>query len=101
MRTTGAIEVDGEAYVNLRKGKIIPGYEFSAKIDWEATAEKLGESAIKGKIEIPYIADENADEDPEVLVRAPSEEGGEEIRLVKCHPDTSHPHPPLTKECRC
>ncbi|OMO68922.1 Activator of Hsp90 ATPase 1-like protein [Corchorus olitorius] len=64
-------KVDGEAYVNVRKGKIIPGYEVSVNLSWEGEA-KDGEGKtllkVEGNVEIPYIADENADEDPEVKV---------------------------------
>ncbi|XP_062112178.1 uncharacterized protein LOC133823422 [Humulus lupulus] len=62
-------KVDGEAYVNIRKGKIIPGYEISVSIPWEGEAKDVdGKSLLKveGVVEIPYIADENADEDPEL-----------------------------------
>ncbi|GMH28372.1 hypothetical protein Nepgr_030215 [Nepenthes gracilis] len=63
--------VDGEAYVNVRKGKIIPGYELSVSISWEGEAkDDNGQSLIRvdGSVEIPYISDENADEDPELKV---------------------------------
>ncbi|EFJ19683.1 hypothetical protein SELMODRAFT_177496 [Selaginella moellendorffii] len=63
--------VKGEAYVNIRKGKIIPGYEISAVMNWEGEAKDgSGNSlaTVQGKVELPYIADENADEDPEVKV---------------------------------
>ncbi|XP_030453030.1 uncharacterized protein LOC115674694 [Syzygium oleosum] len=69
---TGKVEkVEGEAYVNIRKGKIIPGYEISVALRWEGEArDSDGKSLLKvdGTVEIPYIADENADEDPEVRV---------------------------------
>ncbi|KAI6696659.1 hypothetical protein NL676_016778 [Syzygium grande] len=69
---TGKVEkVEGEAYVNIRKGKIIPGYEISVVLPWEGEArDSDGKSLLKvdGTVEIPYIADENADEDPEVRV---------------------------------
>ncbi|KAK4755237.1 hypothetical protein SAY87_008994 [Trapa incisa] len=64
-------KVEGEAYVNIRKGKIIPGYEISVSISWEGDAKDSdGKSLLKveGSVEIPYISDENADEDPELKV---------------------------------
>ncbi|XP_050227172.1 uncharacterized protein LOC126676892 [Mercurialis annua] len=65
-------KLDGEAYVNVRKGKIIPGYELSVSLSWEGEAKDSadGKSLLKveGSVEIPYIADENADEDPEIRV---------------------------------
>ncbi|CAK9148442.1 unnamed protein product [Ilex paraguariensis] len=69
-------KVDGEAYVNIRKGKIIPGYEISVSISWEGEATDVeGKSLLKadGNVEIPYIADENADEDPEIRVTVKDE----------------------------
>ncbi|EEF32023.1 activator of 90 kDa heat shock protein ATPase homolog 1 [Ricinus communis] len=64
-------KVEGEAYVNVRKGKIIPGYELSVSLSWEGEAKDSdGKSLLKaeGSVEIPYISDENADEDPEIRV---------------------------------
>ncbi|XP_057450575.1 uncharacterized protein LOC130742487 [Lotus japonicus] len=71
IRTTSLRTLDGEAYVNIRKGKIIPGYEISVTVSWEGEAKDSdGKSLLKvtGGVEIPYISDENADEDPEVRV---------------------------------
>ncbi|XP_039013431.1 activator of 90 kDa heat shock protein ATPase homolog [Hibiscus syriacus] len=76
IRTKNVDKVDGEAYVNIRKGKIIPGYEISLSLSWEGEA-KDGEGktllTAEGNVEIPYIADENADEDPEVRVTVKEE----------------------------
>ncbi|KAF8403929.1 hypothetical protein HHK36_012036 [Tetracentron sinense] len=71
IKTTKVDKVEGEAYVNVRKGKIIPGYEVSLSLSWEGEAKDSdGKSLLKvdGTVEFPYIADENADEDPEVKV---------------------------------
>ncbi|KAK9290392.1 hypothetical protein L1049_008561 [Liquidambar formosana] len=71
VKTKKVDKVDGEAYVNVRKGKVIPGYEISVSISWEGEAKDAeGKSLLKveGSVEIPYIADENADEDPELRV---------------------------------
>ncbi|KAJ6824423.1 activator of 90 kDa heat shock protein ATPase-like protein [Iris pallida] len=75
---TGALEkLDGEAYVNVRKGKIIPGYELSLSLSFHA--EVLSDSSppleLSGSVEVPYIADENADEDPEVRVTVRDDDG--------------------------
>lgn len=69
-------KLDGEAYVNVRKGKIIPGYELNVSISWEGEAKDSdGVSLLKveGLLDIPYISDENADEDPEVRVSVKDE----------------------------
>ncbi|PIA53355.1 hypothetical protein AQUCO_00900138v1 [Aquilegia coerulea] len=71
IKTKTVDKVDGEAYVNVRKGKIIPGYEISVNVSWEGEAKDAeGNSLLKveGNVEFPYIADENADEDPEVKI---------------------------------
>lgn len=74
---TGKVnKVDGEAYVNIRKGKIIPGYEISLSLSWHGEAKDgEGNSLLKveGTVDVPYIADENADEDPEVRVSVKDE----------------------------
>lgn len=76
IKTKKVDKVDGEAYVNIRKGKIIPGYELSVSITWEGEAkDDQGKSLLKvdGTVEIPYIADENADEDPDLRVTVKDE----------------------------
>ncbi|XP_009146651.2 activator of 90 kDa heat shock protein ATPase homolog [Brassica rapa] len=69
-------KLEGEAYVNVRKGKIIPGYELSVSLSWEGEAkDSEGKTILKaeGVVDMPYISDENADEDPEVRVSVKDE----------------------------
>ncbi|XVE75741.1 hypothetical protein DITRI_Ditri12bG0117200 [Diplodiscus trichospermus] len=76
IKTKNVEKVDGEAYVNVRKGKIIPGYEISLSVSWEGEAKDgEGKTLLKvdGNVEIPYISDENAGEDPEVKVTVKDE----------------------------
>ncbi|KAM3339392.1 activator of 90 kDa heat shock protein ATPase isoform X1 [Capsicum galapagoense] len=78
IRTKKLEKLEGEAYVNIRKGKIIPGYELNLVLSWEGEVkgdEDAGTSVMKveGNVEFPYIADENADEDPEVKVTVKDE----------------------------
>lgn len=70
LRCTGVASCTGEAYVNKRKGKIIPGYEIELKVAYEGSVEAEGKTVaeVKGTVHFPYIADENADEDPEAKV---------------------------------
>ncbi|KAI3667501.1 hypothetical protein L6452_42564 [Arctium lappa] len=71
IKTKKIEKVEGEAYVNVRKGKIIPGYELSVLLNWQGEArDDEGKSLLiaDGVIEIPYISDENADEDPDLRV---------------------------------
>jgi activator of HSP90 ATPase len=75
VRTTALDKLDGEAYVNIRKGKVIPGYELSLTLSWEAeAASESGVVKVSGAAEVPYLADENADEDPDLRVTVRGEE---------------------------
>lgn len=59
-----------------RKGKIIPGYEIAIRAAWKGEAKDgNGNSLAKvsGIFEFPYVADENADEDPEIKVQVKDE----------------------------
>ena len=76
IKTKTVDRVEGDAYVNVRRGKIIPGYEIALTLSWEGEVKDSdGKSVIKcdGTVEIPYIADENADEDPEVRIMVKDE----------------------------
>ncbi|KAL5059493.1 hypothetical protein RYX36_031097 [Vicia faba] len=76
IKTTTLRNLDGEAYINIRKGKIIPGYEVNLTVSWEGEAKDTeGNSLMKvnGTVEIPYISDENADEDPDIRVTVEDE----------------------------
>ncbi|KAL6502795.1 hypothetical protein OROHE_024222 [Orobanche hederae] len=70
VKTKKIEKLEGEAYVNVRKGKIIPGYELNLILSYEAVAKDSdGDSVIlstEGSVEVPYISDENAGEDPEI-----------------------------------
>ncbi|XP_071686673.1 uncharacterized protein [Rutidosis leptorrhynchoides] len=71
IKTKKIEKIEGEAYVNVRKGKIIPGYELSVFINWQGEVkDNEGKSLLiaDGVVEIPYISDENADEDPDIRV---------------------------------
>lgn len=71
IKTKTLEKVEGEAYVNVRKGKIIPGYEISLNLTWQGEAKDSEGKTIlvaDGVVEIPYISDENADEDPDIRV---------------------------------
>lgn len=76
LRTTTLDKLDGEAYVNIRKGKVIPGYELSLTLSWEAeAATESGVAKVTGAAEVPYLADENADEDPDLRVTVHGDDG--------------------------
>ncbi|KAL4419782.1 hypothetical protein ABPG75_006880 [Micractinium tetrahymenae] len=71
VRGTGVKACEGEAVVNNRKNKIIAAYEISLTLGWEGTAGDG--TAVTGEVRVPYISEENHDEDPEVQVAASSE----------------------------
>ncbi|KAL3846249.1 hypothetical protein ACJIZ3_003652 [Penstemon smallii] len=72
IKTKNLEKLEGEAYVNVRKGKIIPGYELHLILSYEAEAKDSDGNAVvlstEGSVEVPYIADENAGEDPEIRI---------------------------------
>jgi activator of HSP90 ATPase len=49
----------GEAFVNCRKGKLIPSYELALTMEWTGEADG---SPATGLLHLPYLADENADD---------------------------------------
>jgi activator of HSP90 ATPase len=60
VRFVKPLRITGEAYLNQRKGKIIPGYELELCIDYELEGERIGTMVL------PYVSDENRGEDTEV-----------------------------------
>lgn len=63
---TGIKSCEGEAIVNNRKNKIIASYELSLVLGWEGTADDG--STVTGEVRVPYLSEENHDEDPELQV---------------------------------
>jgi activator of HSP90 ATPase len=79
VRGDGKVKVSGEAIINRRKGKVIPAYELDVSFGWKGTC-KDGEE-FSGSIKMPYISEENHDEDPEVQVTV--KEAGSEAEKVR------------------
>mmetsp|Transcript_40416 Transcript_40416/g.49019 ORF Transcript_40416/g.49019 Transcript_40416/m.49019 type:complete len:346 (+) Transcript_40416:128-1165(+) len=79
LKVTKVESVTGDCYVNIRKGKKIPGYEIELKATWEGEIRENGKpdgeviAKAAGGVHLPYIADENADEDPEVKITTQKE----------------------------
>mmetsp|Transcript_39707 Transcript_39707/g.98261 ORF Transcript_39707/g.98261 Transcript_39707/m.98261 type:complete len:362 (-) Transcript_39707:259-1344(-) len=79
LRTTGVSALTGEAYVNRRKGKIIAGYELDLKISYEGEIREGGAAdgavtaSVTGNVHFPYLADENAGDEPDAKVLAAGE----------------------------
>ena len=73
LRTGPSVDVTGEAVTNNRKGKLIPSYELHIKGTFSGEAGGSGGEAAarsEGRWELPYLAEENADEDPELRATA-------------------------------
>ncbi|XP_078440906.1 aha1 domain-containing protein [Wolffia australiana] len=83
IRTKTLDKLEGEAYVNIRKGKIIPGYELSLSLSWEGEAIADPTVKIEGSVEVPYLADENADEDPDLRITVRGNDAGPLERRLK------------------
>ncbi|KAK8952563.1 hypothetical protein KSP39_PZI003641 [Platanthera zijinensis] len=92
IRTKTLDKLDGEAYVNVRKGKVIPGYELSISLSFEAEARSDSNGSdgvaapllrITGSVEVPYLADENASDDPELKIVIGDDDGGPIGRRIK------------------
>jgi activator of HSP90 ATPase len=64
-KADGEVKVGGDAIINRRKGKVIPAYELDVSFGWTGTSE---DGEFSGQIKLPYISEENHDEDPEVQV---------------------------------
>lgn len=80
VRLEDGVELSGDAVVNQRKGKLIPAYELELKVKWVGT-DNEGKELAKGDVKLPYISEENHDEDPEVVVTVASGgDAGEKIR---------------------
>ncbi|KAI8476840.1 MAG: activator of Hsp90 ATPase [Monoraphidium minutum] len=69
--TTGLDSLSGDVFLNNRRAKLVASYELKLVIGWRGTGDDGVEGA--GTIELPYLADENEDEDAEVKV-APADE---------------------------
>lgn len=83
INTTTIDSVTGEALINNRKKKLIPSYELAVKGQWTGEIKDgSGTSVLSttGTFQLPYISDENADEDPELTVSL-TDEGSAQQRL--------------------
>ncbi|KAJ7390774.1 AHA1, activator of heat shock 90kDa protein ATPase [Desmophyllum pertusum] len=69
VKITDVSKIDGDAYANNRKGKLIFFYEWVITLDWTGTVTN-SDKIWKGKIEIPNLSEENDVEEVDVLVTA-------------------------------
>lgn len=77
--------VNGEVSVNTRKGKTILFYELDVTLKWEGEWKDTV-SDRKGTIQMPYISEENDDDDFEVCCR------GHTYAHLPCTCFTTHVH---------
>lgn len=67
VKITDVRKIDGEAYANNRKAKLIFFYEWVITLDWSGTITD-SDKVWKGKIEIPNLSEEHDVADVNVLV---------------------------------
>eukprot|EP00878_Enallax_costatus_P032582 GHUV01035818.1.p1 GENE.GHUV01035818.1~~GHUV01035818.1.p1 ORF type:complete len:172 (-),score=16.52 GHUV01035818.1:171-686(-) len=80
-KTTGLKSVDGDSYLNVRKAKLIASYELNIKVNWEGTTADGQKGS--GVLELPYVADENHDEDPEMkIVLSVEDKASQELKAA-------------------
>jgi hypothetical protein len=68
VRCTGVRSCEGEAVVNNRKNKIIAAYELAVVLGWECGDADGAGIAVSGEVRLPYVSEENYDEDPDLQV---------------------------------
>lgn len=76
-QTTGLESMEGDAFLNVRKNKLIASYELNIKIEWTGSLKDGSGAEVgtaKGSLHFPYLADENHDEDPEFRCICTSED---------------------------
>jgi len=66
--TVNNVNTKGEVTVNTRKKKVIFLYELDVTLKWEGEIKGSPGTTYKGTIQIPYISEENDDDDFEVKV---------------------------------
>lgn len=72
VKITEVTKIDGEAYANNRKAKLIFFYEWVITLEWTGTV-KDDDKVWKGKIEIPNLSEENDADELSVLVTTDKE----------------------------
>jgi len=78
--TLSSLTLKGEVSVNTRKQKTILFYELDVSLQWEGTWLPTSKSA-KGSIRMPYISEENKEDDFEIQVTV--DEGQDETLPLK------------------
>ncbi|KXZ44318.1 hypothetical protein GPECTOR_69g411 [Gonium pectorale] len=71
VRTTKLESMSGDAFLNIRKNKLIPSYDLEVRVGWTGELTD-GEGKVvgtaTGKLHLPHIGDDNHDEDPEIQI---------------------------------
>jgi len=80
--TTSDLTLTGDVSVNTRKQKTIVFYELDASLKWEGTWLATGKSG-KGTIRMPYISEENNEEEFEIQVSVEDETNSNDLYKLK------------------
>lgn len=78
----------GEAIINNRKQKLIPAYELDITLRFKGQAGGP-DAPVVGRVLLPYVADENHDENPEVRFSSESDDAAAQ-RLKAAFAATGH-----------
>eukprot|EP00210_Caulerpa_lentillifera_P009080 g8664.t1 len=65
VQLTKLASLEGEAFLNNRKNKLIASFDFIVKISWEG---RSGDDVVDGYIEVPNFSDEQDEEDWEIRI---------------------------------
>jgi len=78
IKTTTIDTFNGEMSINNRKGRLLYFYELDIQIKWEG---KIEGKTVQGKVHLPYISEENDDDDFEITVSV--EENSQEANRAR------------------
>ena len=73
VKGTGVTSLEGDCVVNSRKGKLIATYELALRLGFEGRPRDGAGEAVTGDLVLPYVSEENHDEDPELRVTTAAE----------------------------
>jgi len=79
--STSEVTCKGEVTVNTRKQKTIFLYELEVNFKWEGELKSKPGKTFKGNVNIPYISEENDDDDFEVKITV--DEGGSDAENMR------------------
>ncbi|GLC34612.1 hypothetical protein PLESTB_001242500 [Pleodorina starrii] len=94
VRTTSLESMSGDAFLNIRKNKLIPSYDLEVRVGWageltDGEGNVVGSAT--GKLHLPHIGDDNHDEDPEIRIVCDTNSSEAERLKAVVHKDGKRP----------